>query len=242
MLVSRIDMRVRQNIPLPMRRAIAAGSDFFCPVCESEVSAFRDFGHLKAVWCPVCLAMDRHRLVWRFFQTHTDLFSGTPKRMLHVAPEVAFEPRFRQAPGLDYLTADLVDPKVDVRMDITDIQYPDSSFDVVYCSHVLEHVPDDRKAMQEFRRVLRPNGWTVLMVPTGEDHTIEDPTCNSAAERERRFGQHDHFRRYGPDFAQRLTDAGFEVTALAAPEILQPEERRRLAVPDTEIVFFGRPR
>jgi ubiquinone/menaquinone biosynthesis C-methylase UbiE len=89
-------------------------------------------------------------------------------------------------------------------MDITDIQYPDNTFDVIYCSHVLEHVPDDRKAMREFARVLKPEGWAVFMVSLSEEHTIEDPSITSPAERERLFGQHDHVRRYGPDFKDRL--------------------------------------
>lgn len=241
MLLSRADMRARQNLPVALRRRIAAGSSFYCPVCESSIASFRDFGHIPAVWCPVCLSMDRHRLVWYFLRHRTNLFDGKAKRMLHVAAEPSFEPRLRKVPGLDYLTADLMDTKAMVRMDITDIQFPDASFHVVYCSHVLEHVPDDRKAMREFRRVLKPDGWAALMVPVTVDRTIEDPNCTDPAERERRFGQHDHFRTYGPDFADRLTESGFQVALVRARNLMSPEEQRRFSIPDGEIVFFCRP-
>src|SRR5205814_9838929 len=103
------------------------------------------------------------------------------------------KPRLRNA----YVTADLdaSDPLVDVQMDITDIHYPDRSFDVIYCSHVLEHVPDDRKAMREFCRVLRDDGWAVLLVPITARSTFEDPTVTTPEERLRLFGQVDHVRR-----------------------------------------------
>jgi ubiquinone/menaquinone biosynthesis C-methylase UbiE len=99
-----------------------------------------------------------------------------------------------------------------VKMDITDIQYPDNSFDVVYCSHVLEHVPDDRKAMRELARVLKPTGWAILAVPIFNEKTFEDPTITSPEERERVFRQSDHVRIYGRDFVDRLRESGFDVT------------------------------
>ena len=98
-----------------------------------------------------------------------------------------------------------------VEMDITDIQYPDDSFDAIYCSHVLEHVPDDAKAMSELYRVLKPGGWAILAVPIRGDTTFEDPTTTEPEERERLFGQSDHVRYYGKDFKDRLEAAGFEV-------------------------------
>jgi SAM-dependent methyltransferase len=126
--------------------------------------------------CPWCQALERHRLVWWYFQSSTDLFDGRPKRMLHIAPERCLEPRLRAAIGAGYLTGDLRDPLAMERIDITDIRHPDSSFDVIYCSHVLEHVPDDRRAMAELRRVLKPSGWAVLLVPIFGERTVEDAT------------------------------------------------------------------
>ncbi len=115
-------------------------------------------------------------------------------------------------------------------MDIHDIQYPDDVFDVIYCSHVLEHVADDRQAMREFYRVLKPNGWAILMVPITADKTFEDPFLTDPAERLRLFGQEDHVRRYGPDFADRIQEAGFRVEIVGASDLMHEHQIRRMAV------------
>jgi ubiquinone/menaquinone biosynthesis C-methylase UbiE len=162
----------------------------------------------------------------------------TPKRMLHVAPERAFTTQLKRIPSLDYLTADLYNPRAMVKMDITDIQYPDASFDVIYCSHVLEHVPDDRKAMREFFRVLKPTGWAVLQVPITADHTIEDPSVVEPEERERLFGQKDHVRRYGPDYTQRLEEAGFTVKCIPASAVGDQHQRREVGILDDEVIYY----
>ena len=134
------------------------------------------------------------------------------KKMLHVAPEEQLSRLFGSALGIDYLSADLLSSNAMIRMDIMDIQYPDETFDVIYCSHVLEHVSDDRKAMRELHRVLRTGGWAILQVPISTaEVTFEDPKITRPKERERAFGQFDHVRRYGADYKDRLEDAGFSV-------------------------------
>jgi SAM-dependent methyltransferase len=116
------------------------------------------------------------------------------------------------------------DPAAMVRLDITEIDFPDESFDVVYCSHVLEHVPDDRKALAEIRRVLKPDGWAILLVPIDAAETIEDPSITDPGERLRLFGQGDHVRRYGPDYVERLHQAGFDVAVTSPPQLATPVE------------------
>jgi ubiquinone/menaquinone biosynthesis C-methylase UbiE len=160
----------------------------------------------------------------------TDLFDGDTKHVLHVAPEPAFEPRMKKQLGAGYVTADLDDSTAMVRMDITDIHYPDESFDVIYSAHVLEHVPDDRKAMREFHRVLRQDGWAILLVPITADTTVEDRSVTDSAERLRLFGQEDHVRRYGPDYRERLEEAGFEVTVTHPSSFLKPDEIERMGI------------
>jgi SAM-dependent methyltransferase len=154
--------------------------------------------------------------MWLYLTQKTNLFDGKQKKMLHVAPEPELSRLIQKADYIDYLSADLFAPelmvKVMVKMDVTDIQYPDNTFDVIYCSHVLEHIPDDRKAMREFCRVLKAGGWAILQVPITANATFEDPTVISPKERERLFGQNDHVRRYGPDYKDRLIEAGFSVT------------------------------
>jgi ubiquinone/menaquinone biosynthesis C-methylase UbiE len=116
------------------------------------------------------------------------------------------------------------------RMDITRIQYPEESFDVIYCSHVLEHVPDDRIAMREFRRVLRKDGWAVLLVPITVEKTFEDPTITDPTERLRLFGQEDCVRRYGPDYVERLREAGFDVFVTRVLDVFSEEEATRMGL------------
>jgi SAM-dependent methyltransferase len=240
MLWSRLDMRARQILPLSWRRTIASGTRHHCPVCRSDVARFRAFAQHSAAWCPVCLAMERHRFVWVFFERRTTLFSGSRTRLLHVAPEPALRPRFEAADAIDYVSADLVDPTVMVRMDITRIQYPDAAFDAIYCSHVLEHVRDDRAAMREFARVLRPGGWAVMMVPIEGDRTRDAPAGAGPRELEQLFGQFDHVRIYGTDITDRLRTAGFDVTSVTAGDVLSPAEQSRFGVDAGETLFFCR--
>jgi len=163
--------------------------------------------------------------------------------MLHVAPEPAFEIRLKHEVGAGYVTADLLDSKAlsklskmittqlacpMVNMDITQIACPDESFDVIYASHVLEHAQEDVKAMCEFHRVLKNNGWAVFLVPITAEKTFEDASIIDPADRLRLFGQEDHVRRYGPDFVDRLRDAGFTVKITAKSDFLEDDEIQRV--------------
>jgi len=188
--------------------------------------------------------MERHRLLWLFLQQKTNLFDGTSRSMLHVAPEPCLMSRFRDRLGGDYVTADLMSPLADVQMDITRIQYPDESFDVIYCSHVLEHVPDDRKALREFFRVLKKDGWAILLVPISAEITYEDPTIVTPEARLKAFGQEDHVRRYGPDYVERLREAGFIVNVTRAGDLATPEDIVRMALTEAcgDIYFCTKPR
>jgi predicted SAM-dependent methyltransferase len=149
-----------------------------------------------------------------------------------------FEKIFAQKSYIDYLTADLNDPDVMVQMDITEINYPAHSFDVIYCSHVLEHVPEDRRAMQELFRVLAPGGWAVLQVPITADATFEDPSITDPREREKIFGQHDHVRCYGPDYQNRLEAAGFHVNSFSAEKVVGKANLGKLGVQADENVYY----
>lgn len=132
--------------------------------------------------------------------------------MLHVAPEAKLAERLQSAPNLDYLSGDLDPTHAMVQMDLTDIQYPDNTFDAIYCSHVLEHIPDDRRAMRELYRVLKPGGWAIIHAPIQRKTTIEDPSITTPQGRLRAYGQSDHVRSYGEDYVDRLRESGFDVT------------------------------
>lgn len=225
-------------LPESLRIQIFKGDQKYCPVCQNHLSSFLILHRPYHLWCPICRSLQRHRLVWLFFQQETDLFDGQLKRMLHIAPEPAFVARLSRQVGLDYLSADLNDPQAMVKMDISDIQYPSDSFDVIYCSHVLEHVPDDRAAIRELRRVLRPDGWAVILVPITSEHTIEENEPQSPSQRERLFGQHDHVRSYGNDFADRVEQLGFVVTPFSASDIVTMDRIDEFGISTDDIIYY----
>lgn len=238
MLRSRIRMRALLALPVAARRAAFRGDDRYCVLCGSPLSRFLPFGNLPDEWCPVCASMGRHRFMWTILQAHTDLLGGASRQLLHFAPEPALEAALARIATLACVTADLHDPRVDDRVDIMRMPYRDASFDVVLCSHVLEHVEDDRAGIREVARVLRPGGWAVIMVPYFEGMlTDEDPSIVDPAERERRFGQQDHVRFYGRDIVDRLTEPGLRVEPFRAQALLSGDRLRREGVRPDETAF-----
>ena len=237
-LFSLCKMKLLRTLSTTIKKKLFSGKTHYCPVCKSFIREFLNFGYIQKAWCPVCVSMSWHRLSWLFLQQKTDLFNESPKKMLHITPEMGLVPRFKEIANLDYVTADLESHHCMVKMDITDIQYSDHSFDVIYCSHALEHLPNDRKAMRELERVLKPNGWAVLMVPITVDKTIEDPSETNPTERERRFGRHDHVRRYGLDFGKRLEEEGFKVDVTLTTQLASRDDIYRMGLPERGAVFF----
>ena len=146
------------------------------------------------------------------------------------------KPHYKSSPER-YQTADLESPLADLHFDIQQIPLADESFDVVICNHLMEHVEDDLRAMRELHRILKRGGWGVLLSPVDLQRatTFEDDSITDPKERTRIFGQYDHRRLYGNDFADRLREAGFEVEDLDYAARLTPEERTRYALPEDHI-------
>jgi len=198
-------------------------------------------GGLRETECPWCRSNDRERLVYLFLQRETELFRA-PLRVLHVAPEA----RLRRAIARkqqSYETTDLAMPGVDFHSDLAAIPRRDGAYDAIVCSHVLEHVADDRAAMRELHRVLAPGGWAVLQVPIAcrADHTDEESPGEPLPgdERARRFGDPTHRRLYTEaDYVRRLEDAGFSVRATSAVELLGERSVRSYALTPGEKVFL----
>jgi Methyltransferase domain len=208
-----------------------------CPCCGGH---FRRMSRRRlAGWggiCPRCRSHPRHRAI-ALLIARGDL---PGRRLLHFAPELLFDPVFERLPALERVTADLYAP-ADLQLDITDMDLPDASFDLIVCSHVLEHVPDDRAAMAEMRRVLSEGGLALVLTPYRADRpTYEDPSITSPVDRMVAFGQQDHVRVYGSDLADRLREAGFEVEDRTADELFGRTTVEHCELDPDEHVFLCR--
>jgi SAM-dependent methyltransferase len=216
------------------------GTAVRCPCCGG---GFRRF--LPVVpgapdsMCPRCGSFERHRLLWLFLHERTDLFTAA-HRVLDVAPERTLSGALRRAQGIEYISGDLESPTAMVRLDVTDLPFRDGWFDVVFCNHVLEHVPDDRRAMRELRRVLSRDGFAILQTPFEPDRatTFEDRSIVGASERERVFGHPEHVRIYGRDIHDRLREAGFAVRLDPYVRTLPAEVVARYGLDPREEIFF----
>lgn len=214
------------------------GNNVECPCCGWRFSRFLQHKKRGDVLCPRCNSLERHRLIWLFLMSRTNLFNARTK-LLHVAPEVCFSRRFKRMQNIDYLTGDLYNPAM-IKLDVTDMQFADNTFDAVICNHVLEHVPNDRRAMREIYRVLKPGGWAILQVPIRKEMTYEDPSITSPEDRLRHYGQEDHVRWYGYDYPDRLAEAGFEVKVEPFAEELGDNLITRYKINRKHKIYFCR--
>ena len=212
-LLIRVSYVVRPIIAFFLR-----GKKYTDPIDGKSYRKFLPYGYeniRENVLAPGTLSLERHRLFWLYLTQETSFFT-TPQKVLHFAPEQAFLKRFRKLDNLDYTTTDLNSPIADIKADICNLPFEDNTYSFIICNHVLEHIPDDRKAMQEIYRVLAPGGTAILQVPyearravTFEDDAITDPK-----ERAKIFGQYDHVRVYGMDYFDSLRAVGFLVEAV----------------------------
>ena len=197
------------------------GENVNCPICKSSFRIFASFGNpiRENAKCPKCDSSERLRLMWLYLHQKTDLFTNTTqKKILHFAPEKSLFCEFLKLPYVDYVPCDLFPTKyvygrnVKVtKVDITNIPFENNTFDIILCSHVLEHIPDDALAMSELYRVLKPGGWGIFQVPIdySREKTYEDFSITTPEGRQKAFGQHDHVRWYGKDYINRLRKSGF---------------------------------
>ena len=185
--------------------------------------------------------MERHRLIWLYLQRKTTLLQNKLK-VLHIAPEQVFYSRFKSFNHWDYTTTDLHSPLADVKADICDLPFKDATFDLILCNHVLEHIPDDLKAMEELYRVLKKGGTLIAQVPLEAERsvTFEDNSITDKAKRTEIFGQYDHVRIYGKDYYQRLESVGFKTEGVDFLKELSTEEIVKFALPIEEQIPVGR--
>jgi SAM-dependent methyltransferase len=201
----------------PILAFFLKGNKFTDPIDGKSFKKFLPYGYENQrnnVLSPSTLSLERHRLLWLYLQNETDFFtSKTKKKVLHFAPEQAFYKRFRNQKNIDYTTTDLYSPLADVKADICNLPFQDNDYDLILCNHVLEHIPDDTKAMQELYRVLKPGGMGIFQIPQDLSRatTFADDSIVDQKERAKIFGQYDHVRIYGRDYFEKLRSIGFKV-------------------------------
>ena len=218
------------------------GNKFEDPINGKTYRKLLPYGRLKPrenAIAPDSLSLERHRLMWLFLKNKTNFFTDNLK-FLHIAPEYCFIKIFKGMKNLDYLTADLISPWADVKMDVHDIPFEGNTFDVVICNHVLEHVDDADKVMKEFYRVMKSGGWGIFQVPIDYNNsvTIEDRSVTDPRERERLYWQSDHLRLFGRDYGDKLSAAGFKVTESNFINEIDPKLVERYALDKNEIVYY----
>lgn len=234
------------------------GERFHCPVCEGHFSAFKPFGIDVAVardlrmvslgrrdasMCPGCASKERDRAIALYLTERSCWFRQGPRSILHIAPEEGLGSFLRMLPNVTYLSGDLCpnDSPTQAmrRIDVTQMPFEAGSFDLFICSHVMEHVADDRQAMRETFRVLKAGGVAFLQVPYSPllKQTREDASITDATNRLRFFGQEDHVRLYGTDYAERLREAGFMVAVRGMVELFGEEMVRKSSLSLEENLF-----
>ena len=222
------------------------GSGRSCPVCDAKAKAFLPFGspRRREALCWRCHSLERQRFLWHFLETRCKPNYSNDAGFLHIAPESCLAIGLRRWYPTGYVSADLLRDDVDVKLDITNSHLADERFDMICCSHVLEHVEDDRAALREIYRMLKAGGTALIMVPITEEVTFEDPEVTSPEEREEKFGQSDHVRAYGRDFVDRVAEvAGAHMSVVRPEDILDRDSLLRMGINDLagEIFLMQKP-
>ena len=226
----------------PLIEIALKGDKFTDPIDGKSFKMFLPYGYGKQrnnALSPSTLSLERHRLLWLYLQNETDFFtSEIKKKVLHFAPEQAFYKLFRNQKNIDYTTTDLFSPLADVKADICNLPFDDNQYDVILCNHVLEHIPDDTKAMQELYRVLKPGGMAILQIPQDLNRTVTftDDTITNQKERSEIFGQYDHVRIYGRDYFDKLRSIGFTVVEEDYTHKISPELVEKYCLAKGEII------
>ncbi len=218
------------------------GDKFTDPIDGKSFRKFLPYGYSvqrENALSPSTLSLERHRLMWLYLKNETNFFASKEKlKVLHIAPEQCFLNIFKNQNNLDYITSDLESPIADVKADICNLPFENNLFDVIFCNHVLEHIPNDTKAMQELYRVMKKGGFGIFQIPQdiNREKTFEDNTITDPKERTKIFGQYDHLRVYGLDYFDKLRTIGFKVDEINYSNKLSPELIKKYALMENEIL------
>ncbi len=224
----------------PILAFILKGDTYTDPIDGRSFKSFLPYGYgnqRSNVLSPSTLSLERHRLLWLYLKSETRFFTDN-LRVLHFAPEQAFHKRFKKMSNLEYVTTDLNSPLADVKADICNLPFENNEFDVILCNHVLEHITDDTKAMQELYRVLKKGGLGIFQIPQdlNRDISFEDNTITDKKERAKIFGQYDHVRIYGRDYFEKLREIGFKVSEVDYTCTFSDDDISRYCLAQGEII------
>jgi SAM-dependent methyltransferase len=219
------------------------GLRYPCPCCETRFRRLASHGQPPRPnrACPNCRAPESHRLLWLYLLRELSIRSR-PYRVLHVAPERALGRRRSSATNLTYLPADPKMAEADVHSELGKLPFEGACFDIVICSHVLEHVQHDLESIVEMHRVLTPTGQALIMVPVNSrlSQTCEDPSITDPDARKRAFGHRGHVRYYGSDVTTRLDKSGFDVELIDHVDHMPPEGAERIRASRGQLVYVCR--
>lgn len=222
------------------------GNNVKCPICTSEFKLFAPYDHRSNVRCLSCESLERHRLLWMYLNEKTNIFYDNVK-LLHFAPEKVFYNIFSTKENIEYFPCDLFPEQYNyngdisvLEVDITKIPFEDNFFDIILCSHVLEHIPDDNKAMVELYRVMKKGAWGIFQVPVdySRKNTYEDPTITTPKGREKAFGLSDHLRVYGCDYKARLSNVGFNVVEDDYVNTISLQDKVKYGLNPSELINY----
>lgn len=217
------------------------GKNHYCPVCNHYAKLFyKSPIYQNEFRCPNCDSVERHRLLCLILKKDKDIFLSGKKRVLHIAPEKCLKEVLLKETNIKYISADFDKSRAMLGMDLQNIPFINDTFDIIICNHVLEHIPDDHKAMIELHRVLAPGGWLFLTVPINhqKEKTFEDHSIVTPEQRLRLYGQEDHLRLYGLDFEDRLKEAGFTVEVERTIDSLDAELKTFYCVNKKEYIYI----
>ena len=221
------------------------GNQRYCPICDRSFRKFRKAGRAPSLRpnaiCPGCSSRERDRLVFLFLQSLQGSGFNSRSRLLHVAPEHCLRARFAKLAKGGYITADIFRKDVDEQFDVMRIPNPDESFTAVFCSHVLQDVTDDQKAIREFFRILKPGGWAILNVPLSTDFTMPNKETLTRAHSKYDKRPDEYVRTYGPDFPVRFARAGFDVRVIHREEVANSKDFSSLGIdgPGAGEIYYG---
>ena len=227
----------------PILRILYRGKKFVDPIDGSSYRTFLPYGYnrlRKNALCPGTLSLERHRLLWLYLKRKTKLLEKNIS-VLHVAPEIIFIKKFKKITNWNYVSIDLKSPLADIKANVYNLPFEENYFDLILCNHVLEHIEDDNKALNELHRVIKNKGTLIAQVPLEKNlkKTFENKEIMNPKERNKYYGQYDHVRVYGLDFYTRLAKSGFTPKKIDILKEMSNEEKIKYCLPKDEKIPIG---